>query len=375
MAMTASARPAAAIPFGARTVPMRSLFERSDVSTERVFYHNIWFKGHANPRYEALLPKLSRLDLLLATCSDRRIVRGVQFRALRWGRRLRHRAVFGLAARRYCFTFSSDVAQVPYIRGPVVVDVDDPTFQPDEVANLRRPNVRAYVVTAERAAERFRSLGVTTRCHVIPQGVDVSGVNAAGRDAALGRRYPGEVAVGYIAAWLLAGEDRGGQNPLYNTDHLFELWEQIHGANPQARLWLIGEPSDRVRSRCAGRTDILLLGRLPQPEALAHVATFDVGLYPRTVDQGIQAVKVAEYIGLGVPVVAYDLEVTSIVRQTGAGILAATPREFIEGVGRLARADAVRQSYAAAAAAAGRALDWKFLADKYEREILDVHLR
>src|SRR5205085_4709818 len=102
--------------------------------------------------------------------------------------------------------------------------------------------------------------------------------------------------VGYVAASLLSGDDHGGADPLYNTDHLFELWDEIRSRG-DVRLWLVGEPSARVRRRCAGRDDILLFGRLPREQALATIQCFDIGLYPRTKDQGIAAVKVAEYMG------------------------------------------------------------------------------
>jgi len=358
-----------------RSKRLAALVGPVDVEPGRVFYHNLWFKGHDSPRYEPLLAKLDRVDPYLVTCSERRVVRAVQYRTLRATRALRHRVVFGLAARHYWFTFSTDLEQVPYIRGPVVVDVDDPPFTPEHARLLNRPNVRAFVVTAERAAERYRELGVRTRHHVIPQGVDVGAVDRRAEADALAIRLPGEVAVGYLAAWLLAGDDRGGDNPLYNTDHLFELWDQIVAAAPTARLWLVGRASDRVRRRCARRDDVVLVGQLPQSQALAYVKGFDIGLYPRSADQGIQAVKVAEYLGLGVPVVTYDYAVTRMVGEAGAGVLAATPRQFVDAVVGLVHDVDRRRVFAAAAAAAGEALCWDSLARRYEREILDVHLR
>ena len=155
-------------------------------------------------------------------------------------------------------------------------------------------------------------------------------------------RQNGEVVVGYMAAHLLSAGDRGGESPLYNVDHLLELWDEIHAREPNARLWLLGGASERVRARCAGRDDIVLFGRLPRDRVLDHVANFDLALYPRTADQGIQAAKVAEYMGLGVPTVSYDYEVTAVLRETGAGVLVAEPREFVDAVVRLAGNDEAR---------------------------------
>ena len=142
---------------------------------------------------------------------------------------------------------------------------------------------------------------------------------------------------------------------------------------PGAQLWLIGGVSARVRSRCGGRDDVLLLGRLPRTAALAHVANFDIALYPRARDQGIQSAKIAEYMGLGVPTVSYDYEVTAELRESGAGVLVGTPREFVGAVERLTRDEAERRRLAEAARAAGAARDWDVLAARYG-EILDRYL-
>jgi glycosyltransferase involved in cell wall biosynthesis len=177
-----------------------------------------------------------------------------------------------------------------------------------------------------------------------------------------------------MAAHLLSAGDRGGESPLYNVDHLLDLWEEIHARESAARLWLLGGPSERVRTRCAGRNDIVVFGRLPRDRVLDHVANFDVALYPRTADQGIRAAKVAEYMGLGVPTVSYDYEVTSVLRETGAGVLVDGPREFVEAVVRLVRDRAARAALGKAARRAGRELDWDVLARRYESEILDRYL-
>lgn len=355
-------------------LPFRRLLRGAAPAPDRILYTNLWFRGHNNPRYAELLPRLARLDRYLIVCSDRRLPRALQYRALRGTRHLRDPLVFAAANRRYRLLFTADNEQIRLFRGRVVSDVDDPKYTPREVALLNRPNLAAYVVTAERAARRFEELGVRKPWHVIPQGVSLRTV-AAGDVAAAGRRRrDGETIVGYMAAWLLSEGDRGGENPLYNVDHLLELWEELRGRLPAARLWLVGGASERVKRRLTGRDDVVLFGRLPRGEALAHVANFDVALYPRTEDQGIQAAKVAEYMGLGVPTVSYDLRVTEVLRETGAGVLVSSPREFVEAVERLVRDPGARAELAAFARTAGAELDWDVLARRYETEILDRYL-
>jgi glycosyltransferase involved in cell wall biosynthesis len=352
---------------------LRHLIAGPPPEPERVFFTSLWFKGHNNPRYAELLPRLSRLDAYLFTFSDRRIPRGLQYRAYRWGRKLRNPAVFALGNRRYRTMFTADNEQLAYFHGPSVSDVDDPTFSAREIELMKRPGLAAFVVTAERAGRRFHELGVEAPYHVIPQGVSLSSLRDDLVAEAAGRRRNGEVVVGWMSAHLLASEDRGGDSSLYNVEHLLELWDEIHTRLPQARLWLVGGASERIEARVGGRDDIVLFGRLPREQALATTAVFDLALYPRTEDKGIQAAKVAEYIGLGVPTISYDYEVTENLRETGAGVLVETPRDFVDAVVRLGEDEAARAELAATAKRAGAELDWDVLARRYE-ELLDQYL-
>ena len=58
------------------------------------------------------------LDGYLFTFSDERIRRGLQYRAYRWGRKVRNPAVFALANRRYRTMFTADNEQLAYFRRP-----------------------------------------------------------------------------------------------------------------------------------------------------------------------------------------------------------------------------------------------------------------
>jgi glycosyltransferase involved in cell wall biosynthesis len=361
-----------------RSLPLRSLFASNARADDQIFFHGLWFRGHSNRRYAQLLPRLRRVDPYLVTCSDRRLLRGVEYRALRATRWARHKLVFGAAARRYRFTFTTDIEQIPFIKTPVVVDLDDPMYTLSDVALLSRPNVMAYVVTTKEAAQAYEDLGLGTPGFVVPQGVDLGSLDAATiADTGAKLRRPGELVIGYVAAFLLTASDRDGQNALYNIDHLLELWEQVRVSVPNARLWLIGEPSDAVKRRLTGRDDVLLTGRLASDEVLTHVANFDIALYPRrrSEERFRSAMKVAEHLGLGIPTVAYDLDQTQMIEAAGAGVLVKDAASFVSAVTHLATDSGARGVMAERAKTAGRDLDWDRLAAAYERDILDPLLR
>jgi glycosyltransferase involved in cell wall biosynthesis len=357
-----------------REVSLRRLLTGPAAESDRVALLSIWFKDHNNPRYAELLPRLERLDAALLRLSARRVPRGVQFRALRWSRHALYRMTLPHASKRYRGLLTLDLEQVPGFHGPMVADVDDPVFSQRAVAQLNHPNLRAYVVTAERAARRYEEMGVRKPYLVIPQGVSVRTLAQGIREEQATHRKQGEVVVGWMAAHLLTREDRDGANTLYNIDHLLELWDRVHDQVPHARLWLVGGASARVQHRLARRDDIVLFGRLPRDQALATASNFDISVYARERDQGIRAAKISEMIGLAVPTVSYDYEVTSDLRETGAGILVDTPEEFVQAVVSLITDESRRIQLAEAARRAGRELDWDILAARFERDVLDVFL-
>jgi glycosyltransferase involved in cell wall biosynthesis len=345
-----------------------------DPAHDRVALLSIWFHGHNNPRYAELLPRLDRLDACLLRLPDSRVPRGAGFRAFAASKPLLLRAVLPRTARRYGSLLSLDFEQLGRWPGAAVMDADDPFFTAREVELLSSSSVRGYVVTAESAARRYETLGVEKPWVVIPQGVNLEAATPERRAAARARRRPGELVLGWMAAHLLTADDRGGDNPLYNVDHLLELWQEIHARVPDARLWLVGAPSERLRSRLAQRDDVALFGRLPREEALAVASCFDLAPYARTADQGVRAAKVSELLGLGVPVVSYDYDVTANLRDTGAGVLVADSRAFVEAVVALLNDAPARASLADAARRAGAELDWRLLARRFEVEVLDAFL-
>jgi glycosyltransferase involved in cell wall biosynthesis len=356
-----------------RRIGLREL-ARGGEREGRVLLYSIWFADHNNPRYAELLPRLSRLDACLVQLPANRVARRAGYQAFHALRRTSHRTLLRRAARRYRSLLALDFDQLGDWPADAVMDADDPFFTESEVQALNSPSVRAYVVTAERAAHRYEALGVAKPFVVVPQGVSLTAATPELRASAAGRKQPGELVVGWMAAHLLTAGDRDGDNALYNVDHLLELWEQIHAEAPSARLWLVGGASDRLRERLQSRDDIRLFGRLPRAEALATAAAFDVAVYARTEDQGIQAAKVAELMGLGVPTVSYDYEVTANIKEAGAGVLVAEPREFVAAAVRVLHDEPARRELAAAAARAGAQLDWDVLARRYETDVLDRFL-
>src|SRR6266550_603353 len=146
-------------------------------SNGKAICFTLWFPDHPNVRYADLFPRLSSvIDFNKVTLSRQRVIRGVQFRVWNlFSRYLIYPAAIKYLARKYetLFTVSYDQIAAWPKEQSVVVDIDDPVFSPVEVEALNLPQVKAIVVTTEKAKSIFQKLGVHRPIHVIPQGVPV----------------------------------------------------------------------------------------------------------------------------------------------------------------------------------------------------------
>ncbi|GHH64221.1 hypothetical protein GCM10017673_06490 [Streptosporangium violaceochromogenes] len=341
--------------------------------SNRIFHTNIWFKSVNNARYESLLPYLGRVDNLMLVCSGRRVLRGLQFRALDATMGIHGRALFGMAARAYRYGFITNLRHLAFVDFPVVVDMDDPFFTEGEVAALRSSeHVAAVVVTNPQAAGRYRELGLTLPIHVVGHGLKPVVITPRTARRVGERKRPGELTVGYVAAWHLTAADRGCE-PAYDVDHLVdELWPRVVAACPRARLWLVGGIGKALRRRLAGRHDVELVGYVPADEVPAYMSAFDAGVYPRRISHTRSSVKVAQFVGCAVPVVGYRAVPTEPIGRLGCGLVVDSPAEFVAALTRLLGDEALRSELAAKAREAARQVDWDVLGAAYARLLDDL---
>ncbi len=127
-------------------------------------------------------------------------------------------------------------------------------------------------------------------------------------------------------------------------DGVLEL-PQILSALQAAHLTIVGKGSalEELRARCrrAGVEDrVTFTGHVPHEQVAALIAEADIGIDPAPgteLNHGSTMIKVAEYMGCGRPLVAYDLRETR--HTAGDAALYAPcgePRAFVDLIGELA---------------------------------------
>src|SRR5512147_2657456 len=164
----------------------------------------MWFPQHNNPRYAALFPRLSpAVRFRKFHLSERRLIRAVQYRL--WNglsRVLIYPTVIQYLARKYETLYTIGTEQIRTWPRPrsVVVDLDDPMFTKAEISALNLPQVKALIVTTNKAKMLFQEKGVTAPIHVIPQGVTMGQIDPVKRREIRTRfKREGDIVVGFHA--------------------------------------------------------------------------------------------------------------------------------------------------------------------------------
>jgi glycosyltransferase involved in cell wall biosynthesis len=148
------------------------------------------------------------------------------------------------------------------------------------------------------------------RIHVQPNAYDTDETRSTPDiPENLKQKLSGRVAIGFLGRLL----------PWYRLDHLMRTFEAIHEKMPKTHLILVGDGTERQSLEALvaslGLTDhVTFFGNVSHDRALSLLALMDIGVIPSTNLWG-SPVKLFEYMGKSIPVVAPRIDVvTSIMR-------------------------------------------------------------
>lgn len=169
----------------------------------------------------------------------------------------------------------------------------------------------AVFVVSAYLKDRLVARGINPeRIHVQPNAFDVE-EDCAASSADLAEKLLGKTAIGFLGRLL----------PWYKLDRLVKVFEAIHRRKPETHLLFIGDGVERTllesMVESAGLSDdVTFCGEASHAEALGLLELLDIGVIPSTNVWG-SPVKLLEYMGKGIPVVAPELDVVTSVMSDG----------------------------------------------------------
>ncbi len=376
------------VMLSARQLSLKKGKPMSIMNGQKAVCFTYWFPrvnsyAYNNPRHAVAVSKLAWLvKLHTLTFGRQRLLRG-EWRLWHILRRpLIYPIVLRYLSRRYPLLFTFDLHQIPEWprQKSVVVDLDDPIFSPAEVKLLNLPQVKAVIVTTQKAKTIFQELGVVQPIYVIAQGAEMEYINAKNVERIrLEFKGKDDIVVGYHAAILSLSSDslRSIRQRIDDLDFLFSTVEQARKDEPRIKLWLFGKPSKSVKKYVFQRKNswIKLFGYVPLSRILNYVSNFDIGAYPRTTMDFVRfRVKIAHYMACRVPVVSTGAEETmaGLIREARCGIVCNSGEDFSGALVKLAQSPQLRQNLGEAGHRyASENLNWSMLIKHYEELLKD----
>jgi glycosyltransferase involved in cell wall biosynthesis len=213
--------------------------------------------------------------------------------------------------------------------------------------------------------DSFRALGVQTRCHIIPNGIDVGAF----------KTLPSE---GFASSFGIRPSDQvilflGRLHPIKGVDLLIDAFVRIASEHPMARLVVAGPDefgfADKLRAEIAALNlseRIILPGMVSGDAKLDLLARADLFVLP-SMGEGL-SMAVLEALASATPVIISPECNMQIVEDVGAGaVIVREPAQFAKAISDLLsdplRLEAARKS---AYALARDHFGWSSIVDKLE---------
>ena len=214
----------------------------------------------------------------------------------------------------------------------MILNLDDPMYSADELASIKnwensvknRGFMSSIVCTTKYIHDYLKSNGVISSISVIPQGHG----NLKTSNIRRGSTSSGNLNFVYISPTIdVKGDPHEGHNMWDASTLLLDIWPKVTASN--ARLHLIGRLGQNA-SLSLSDDRIISYGLTSIKKCSKMLPNFDVALYPRVHDNAWLPQKLVEYIGAGLPILAFDLIDTNIVRQLNVGLLVKKAEEFAQ---------------------------------------------
>lgn len=249
---------------------------------------------------------------------------------------------------RYKYFFVLDIPSAEWVVTNQILHIDDPLYTTDELQQIKswELNVRQngfdskIVVTTDYMKSYFQKFNIKSEIVVISQGFS----SAIETDSAPSSEADSLFKLVYISPYIDSKGDPHAGHPMWDASVLIgEIWPRIAHMKG-IELHLIGRVGAEAKKKLQ-QPNVFQHGFLPISEVANVLARFDLALYPRTHDNRWQPQKIIEYMGAGIPILAFDLVDTQLIRDLRIGSVVANSDNFVSEIRNLMKNQAKLKVY------------------------------
>ena len=250
----------------------------------------------------------------------------------------------------------------------MILNLDDPMYTKDEIVELREweSAVRekgfesVIVCTNQHARDYLRLNEIESFIEIIPQGHSLTKLTRRRTKLSKGDT----INLVYSSPSIDVVGDRHEGHKMWDCSILLqEIWPNVKAQN--LRLHLIGRLGENARLILRDKR-VISYGLVSVQENSQLLQRFDAALYPRTYNNNWMPQKLIEYMGAGLPILAFELGDTRIVKDLNIGITVNSISDFINLLDSISINPGKLHNFHLNSRTIAMDYSWKNLAIKYE---------
>ena len=174
----------------------------------------------------------------------------------------------------------------------------------------------------------------------------------------------------YSSPYIHIDGDKHANHPTWGVDLFIKsIIPELIKNDPLISIHLIGHMGKNARKFLNNFDQVTMHGYKTIEENYELLKKCHAALYPRTIDNNRRVLKIYEFIGANLPIIAFDLEDTKPVKELNVGLSVETVNEFILSVLRIKNDQELYSNFQKNLRLIQNTYSWESLAEKYDNLI------
>ena len=251
-----------------------------------------------------------------------------------------------------------------------ILNIDDPLYTQEEIMKiknweikLKEGNKKSVIIVTNHTTEKYLlDSGIQSKVFIIEQG---HSKNYNTRT----EKFEDFTFV-YSSPYIHVCGDKHANHPTWGVNLFIKnIIPELIKNDPLISIHLIGHMGKNARKFLNKFDQVTMHGYKTIEENYELLKKCNVALYPRTIDNKRRVLKIYEYIGANLPIIAFDLEDTKPVKEFNVGLSVETIAEFVLAVLRIKNDEELYSNFQKNLISIQNEYSWESLADKYDNLI------
>lgn len=218
-----------------------------------------------------------------------------------------------------------------------LLQIDDPEYTSEEVERITqwekahfRSGYRSVIVCTNDFTKKWlESFLYTTKVEIVEQGF-------VGTNDRLNPIKYTHFACVYSSPFIDYLNDKHENHKTWGAKILIEeIIPKLYEIDKGIEFHLIGNIGKNARRILESFPNVICHGLQSPEETMKILSKCHLGMYPRLIDNFRRVLKIYEYIGAELPIVAFELEDTRIVKEEDLGISVSDSDGFVDAILKL----------------------------------------